>query len=487
MLFNSVEFVVFFTLVLAIIAIIKQRNFQHLFILFASYFFYYFSGTYFLSILIASTVIDYFLGKEIFQAKTAQKKKLLLTISIAFNLGLLGFFKYTDFAIDQFNGILQNLGMQSIPILNVVLPVGISFYTFHSVGYLIDVYRGHISPSKSIRDYAIFVAFFPQLVAGPILRSKLFLPQLREKFESSERIRQIVIENTNLKLGITIMAFGLLKKMFFADNISQLPNEIFLNPIGLDSLTIILATVAFGIQIYCDFSGYSDIAIGAALILGFKIPKNFNKPFFATSPTEFWRRWHISLSSWVRDYLYLPLVFNRRKSLSAVFLSLMFTFFLLGLWHGAGWNFIIFGLLHGVYVAVDTVIRIKFPSLTKIVFFRTKIGSIISILFTQYLVFFAFIAFRIRNLDQLSYSMGKFVFIDFHTNEILGIILQNKVPVALLFLFIILHIISYKKSNLVESVSKLKLRYWTLFIMLVIGAIFYLYDANPDDFVYFRF
>jgi alginate O-acetyltransferase complex protein AlgI len=487
MLFNSVEFVVFFTLILAVVTIIKQRNFQHLFILFASYFFYYFSGTYFLSILVASTVIDYFLGKEIFKAKTAQMKKLVLAISISFNLGLLGFFKYTNFAIDQFNGMLQNLNMQQIPMMDIVLPVGISFYTFHSVGYLIDVYRGHISPSKSIRDYAIFVAFFPQLVAGPILRSKLFLPQLREKFESSDRIRQIVIENANLKLGITLMAFGFLKKIFFADNIAQLPNEVFLNPIGLDSLTIILATVAFGIQIYCDFSGYSDIAIGAALILGFKIPKNFNKPFFATSPTEFWRRWHISLSLWVRDYLYLPLVFNRRKSLSAVFLSLMFTFFLLGLWHGAGWNFIIFGLLHGIYVAVDTMIRIKFPSLTKIVFFKTRIGSIVSILFTQYLVFFAFIAFRLRDLDQLSYSMEKFVFIDFQTNEMVGIILQNKISVALLFLFIILHIISYKKSNLVESVSNLKLRYWTLFIMLVIGAIFYLYDANPDDFIYFRF
>ena len=253
MLFNSLEFVVFFTLVLAVITLIKHRHFQHLFILFASYFFYYFSGTYFISILIASTIIDYFLGKEIFRANTIKKKKLILTISIVFNLGLLGFFKYTNFAIEQFNGLLQNFNVQQIPLLNLALPVGISFYTFHSVGYLIDVYRGHILPSKSLRDYAIFVAFFPQLVAGPILRSKLFLPQLKEKFESSDKIRQIVIENPNLKIGITFMAFGFLKKMFFADNISQLPNEIFLNPIGLDSFTIILGTIAFGIQIYCDF------------------------------------------------------------------------------------------------------------------------------------------------------------------------------------------------------------------------------------------
>jgi D-alanyl-lipoteichoic acid acyltransferase DltB (MBOAT superfamily) len=487
MLFNTPEFVIFLTCVLATITIIKNRRFQHLFILFASYFFYYFSGTYFLSILIASTIIDYFLGQEIFKAKTAQKKKLILIISLGFNLGLLGFFKYTNFAIEQLNGILHSLNMQQTSLLDIVLPIGISFYTFHSVGYLIDIYRGHISPVKSLRDYAIFVAFFPQLIAGPILRSKLFLPQLREKLGGSDRLRQIVIEHANLKLGITLMAFGFLKKMFFADNISQLPNEIFLNPIGHDSLTIILATITFGIQVYCDFSGYSDIAIGAALILGFKIPKNFNKPFFAISPTEFWRRWHISLSSWVRDYLYLPLVFKRRKSTIAVFASLMFTFFLLGLWHGAGWNFIIFGLLHGIYVAFDTIIRIKFPSLIKISFFKTKIGYIISILFTQYLIFFAFIAFRVRNLDHMFYSMQKFVFFDFQTNQIMSVLLQNKVPVILIFLFVILHFISYKKSNLIERISKLRLVYWAVFITCVIGVIFYFYDANPDDFIYFRF
>ena len=239
-----------------------------------------------------------------------------------------------------------NLGTQ-IPLLHLALPIAISFYTFHSLTYTIGIYRGQIQPVK-FREYAIFVAFFPQLVAGPILRAHQFLPQLREKIDGSgvtQLLRQITIQSTNLKLGITMMAFGFLKKMFFADNIAPMVNEIFASPHGLESFTIFLGAIAFGFQVYCDFSGYSDIAIGAALIMGFKIPANFNKPFFSTSPSDFWRRWHISLSSWVRDYLFLPIVYRKIGSDILLFFGTLFTFFLLGLWHGAGWNFIIFGLL----------------------------------------------------------------------------------------------------------------------------------------------
>ena len=197
-----------------------------------------------------------------------------------------------------------------------------------------------------------------------------------------------------------------------------------------------LATLSLGIQIYGDFSGYFDIAIGAALILGFTIPKNFNKPFFATSPSEFWRRWHISLSTWVRDYLYLPMVFKNRKSLGYVFPSLLVTFFLLGLWHGAGWNFMIFGLLHGFYVGIDMILRSKYSSLQNRRFFSTKIGKLTSILLTHYLIFFAF---RVANFDHMRDAMMKFIFIDFQTNEFFNLILQNKILVILVFLFIILY------------------------------------------------
>lgn len=317
MLFSTLEFIIFFIMVLALVIIIKHRKFQHLFLLFASYFFFYFSSNYLIVLLVFTTILDFYIGKEIWKSKSITRKKLLLIFSLIGNLGLLGFFKYADFTITQFNifGNYINLA-DSIPLLNLVLPIGISFYTFQTISYSVDIYRGKLEPSKTLSEFALFVSFFPQLVAGPIVRASIFLPQLREKITNSagNRLRLITIESTNLKFGITLMAFGFLKKMFFADNIMPIVNHVFDNPIGATSFEIWLATIAFAFQIYGDFSGYSDIAIGAALILGFKFPLNFNKPYFATSPSDFWKRWHISLSSWLRDYLYIPLGGNRKSS-----------------------------------------------------------------------------------------------------------------------------------------------------------------------------
>ena len=490
MLFNSIDFVVFFIAVLAIITILRYKKFQHLFLVIASYFFFYYTSDILISLLIFSTVLDFYVGKEIFHAKTVKKKKILLAASLTGNLGLLGFFKYADFGIEQFNVLLGQFNLPEFPLLEIILPIGISFYTFQTISYTVDIYRGSLTPSKSFREFALFVAFFPQLVAGPILRANQFLPQLREKLEkvgTGIKLRQIIIKNSNLKFGITLMTIGFFKKMFFADNIAPLANQVFENPVGLDSFSIILGTIAFGFQIYGDFSGYSDIAIGAALILGFYVPKNFNKPYFATSPSDFWRRWHISLSTWVRDYLFFPLILKNRKSAKRLFASLFTSFFLLGLWHGAGWNFIIFGMIHGVFVAVDTVIRKKIPYFSEQKFFKTRTGKIISILITQYLIFFAFIAFRVRDIDNMLYSMQKFVFWDFEIESFLEIISVNKIPIVLIIIFIILHFISYKKENLIESISKLKIRYWIVFFMIILGSITLLYDLNPHDFIYFKF
>ncbi|NIQ16562.1 MAG: MBOAT family protein, partial [Candidatus Dadabacteria bacterium] len=327
----------------------------------------------------------------------------------------------------------------NIPYLNLILPIGISFYTFQTISYVVDIYRGVLSPSKSFWEFALFVSFFPQLVAGPILRAKEFLPQLREKIENSQtsnRLRQIVIHRSNLKFGITLIAFGFLKKMFFADNISPLVDSILSNPIGSESFTIILGTIAFGVQIYGDFSGYSDIAIGAALILGFKIPINFNKPYFATSPSDFWRRWHISLSSWLRDYFYIPLGGNR-KSPSRTYLNLATVMFFGGLWHGASWNFVIWGLLHGSYLAIHKLILDRFPKLKELYFFKTRIGKISSILITQYFVFLAWIPFRVSDYDGFIYAMQKFIFLDFLYEDTLQIISTNHTPILILILFFI--------------------------------------------------
>jgi len=490
MLFNTIEFVIFFVVVLSALTIIKRRKFQHLFILASSYFFFYFSSNYLIVLLIFSTLLDYYVGHEIWKSKSIRKKKMLLIASLSGNLGLLGFFKYADFAVFQFNILGNYFDLQSqIPALDLILPIGISFYTFQTISYTVDIYRGTLKPSKSLREFAIFVSFFPQLVAGPILRAKDFLPQLREKMENSQTassLRHIVFQKQNLKLGITLMTFGFLKKMFFADNIAPLVNEIFESPIGLESFTIVLGAIAFGIQIYCDFSGYTDIAIGAALIMGFKIPKNFNKPYFASSPSDFWSRWHISLSSWLRDYLYIPLGGNRNGPLKT-YVNLFIVMFLGGLWHGASWNFVIWGILHGLYLSLHKLILNKFPIFKNNPIFKTKIGKIFSIFVTQYFVFLAWIAFRVKDFDDMFYSMQKYIILDLQTADTIQFIFSHKFPISIMILFIILHFISYRKENLVEKISKFNFKYWTIFLIIIMLAIFFFYDGNPEDFIYFKF
>ena len=489
MLFNTIDFIIFFVIVLTALSIIKYRKFQHLFLLIASYFFFYYTSNYLIVLLIFTTIWDFYFGEMIFRAKTVKTKKIILIASLAGNLGLLGFFKYADFAITQFNvlGNYFDLGT-NIPLLHLALPIAISFYTFHSITYTVSIYRGQITPVKSFTDYAIFVAFFPQLVAGPILRAKEFLPQLREKIDGLEvgsRLRQITITESNLKIGVTMMALGFLKKMFFADNIAPLVNDVFGNPVGLDSLTIILGTIGFGIQIYCDFSGYSDIALGAATIMGFKIPVNFNKPYFATSPSDFWRRWHISLSTWLRDYLYIPLGGNK-KSKPRTYLNLFIVMFLGGLWHGASWNFVLWGVLHGAYLAVHRFVSDRFPGVSSSRFFKSRIGKIVSICVMQYFVFLAWIPFRVGDYNGMVYAMEKYVLIDVHINLVKTFLLSHKVPILIMTIFVILHFISYKK-NIMEKISILKIRWWAIILITILCSIIFFYDGNPEDFVYFRF
>ena len=489
MLFNTIEFVIFFITILSVFVIFKNRNFHHIFLLVISYFFFYWSNNYLISLLIFSTLLDYYVGKEIWKSKSTKQKKILLSLSLIGNIGLLGFFKYSDFAITQFNILGNSINLTNeIPLLNLALPIGISFYTFQTISYTVDIYRGQLKPSKSLREFAIFVAFFPQIVAGPILRAKDFLPQLYEKMDKLKisNLRLITIEKSALKIGVTMMTLGFLKKMFFADNIAPMVNEIFAMPIGLESFTIILGTIGFGIQVYGDFSGYSDIAIGAALILGFKIPANFNKPFFATSPSEFWRRWHISLSSWVKDYLFLPIVYRKIGSDAVLLSGTIFTFLILGLWHGAGWNFIFFGLIHGIYVASEIFIRKRHPSFANNRLFKTKQGRIISILFTQYLVFFAWISFRVEDFDLMLYSMQKFIIWDFQLENTIGFIRAHKFETGLICLFLILNFISFRMGNLIQRISSRSI-YLFSFLTTVMLLIFFFYDGNSEDFIYFKF
>ena len=461
-----------------------------MFLLLASYFFFYYSSNYLIILLIFTTIWDFYFGNMIHGSKSQRTKKLILAASLAGNLGLLGFFKYADFAITQFNFLGNQFNLNThIPILNLALPIAISFYTFHSITYTVGIYRGQLTPVKSFTEYAIFVAFFPQLVAGPILRAKEFLPQLREKMDSLKvgtRLRQIIITESNLKIGITMMAIGFLKKMFFADNMAPLANEVLGYPMGLDSFTIILGTIAFGIQIYCDFSGYSDIALGAAIILGFKIPINFNKPYFAVSPSDFWKRWHISLSTWLRDYLYVPLGGNRKSRLRT-YLNLMIVMFLGGLWHGASLNFIIWGVLHGAYLTIHKILVDKFPNAVNSKFFKTKIGMIFSIFVTQYIIFLTWIAFRVQDTNAMFYAMTKYLVLDFQLENTKYFVSYHKFSLFIMMIFVILHFISYKKGNLLEILSNLPLRLWIVFLTGIMILILFFYNGNPENFIYFKF
>ena len=346
MIFHSLDFAIFFSVVFTVYWLLGHRA-QNVLLLVASYYFYGYVHPWFLILIAFSTGLDYTLARGI--ERFPSRRKQLLALSLIANLGLLGFFKYFGFFVDNVFSALQALGLGvSKPTLSILLPVGISFYTFQALSYTIDVYRGELKARKSLLDFAAFVALFPQLVAGPIERASRLLPQVESprKFDP-ERARE----------GVVLMCWGLFKKVVIADNVAVFANKIF--AVSEPSFSLVWAgTFAFAIQIYADFSAYSDIARGSAKLLGFELMKNFDHPYVAQTPGEFWRRWHISLSTWFRDYVYIPLGGNRSsrfKHLRNIFL----TFLLSGLWHGASWNFVLWGAYHGVIlIAYDSLARV---------------------------------------------------------------------------------------------------------------------------------
>jgi alginate O-acetyltransferase complex protein AlgI len=289
------------------------------------------------------TVVDYYIAHALEVSAQMTRRRLLLAASIVTNLGLLFFFKYFNFFLENFNGAF---GLH-VALWHIILPIGISFYTFETLSYVIDVYRRVTPPARSILDYAIFITFFPRLVAGPIMRGQQFLPQLEHG---------IVLASDNFALGAQIFVRGLLKKMVVADNVAVLVDQVYAAPGAFSPATVWLAVFAYSVQILCDFSGYTDMAVGLGRIMGIQLPPNFNLPYTAQSITEFWQRWHISLSTWLRDYLYIPLGGNR-KGPARTHVNLLLTMLLGGLWHGASWNFVVWGGLHGFYLVIERVFR----------------------------------------------------------------------------------------------------------------------------------
>ena len=352
MLFNSFAFGVFLPIVFVLYWIIQRGplRLQNAYLLLASYVFYSYWDYRFLSLVIASSLVCYVSGLWFEKASNARNRKVILVFTVVLNLIFLGFFKYFNFFVESANDFLKIIGLNGdLDILQLILPLGISFYTFKVITYVVDVYRREMEPTKDIIAFFAFVSFFPTMIAGPIDKAKNLLPQFLRKREFSD---------SAVRDGLRQMLNGFMKKLIIADNLAPLTNDIFSNYHQYDGLTLLIGAFFFAIQIYCDFSGYSDIAIGVARLLGFSVTKNFAYPYFSRDIAEFWRRWHISLSTWFRDYLYVPLC-GRKPSRAKKAAYIVITFAVCGLWHGSNWTFVAWGVLLGLYFLPITLVRSK--------------------------------------------------------------------------------------------------------------------------------
>ena len=344
MLFSSGLFWVLFLLFLPVYALLRSRRLQMVvYVVAFSLYFYYKSSAWFFMLLIITSVLDWCLSRIMSDTRKLWKRRLCLWLSIGMSLSILGFFKYANFFLWNWNQMVEG----NFQPLDIILPVGISFYTFQSISYIVDVYKGRVSPTETWIEYLFFLSYFPALVAGPIVRADYFLPQIRNRDHASRQ---------EMAAGLWLIILGLVKKAVVADYIAQYNDLIFASPTGYSGLESLMGVVGYVVQIYCDFSGYSDMAIGISAIMGFKLTQNFNFPYKSRNLTDFWRRWHISLSTWLRDYVYIPLGGNRRGTLRT-YVNNFLTMLVGGLWHGAAWKFVIWGGMHGVGLIVHKALR----------------------------------------------------------------------------------------------------------------------------------
>tara|TARA_B110000211_G_scaffold45759_1_gene48744 strand:+ start:6727 stop:8145 length:1419 start_codon:yes stop_codon:yes gene_type:complete len=472
MLFNSLDYLVFLFIILVLFWSIphKYNRYKVVLLVLSSYFFYACWDWRFLSLIIFSSLVDYILGIKIHNAK--KYKKTLLSISLICNIGLLLIFKYYNFFIDSFQELFSFAGSEvGFQTIHIILPVGISFYTFQTLSYTIDIYRGVLKPTKNPVVFFCYVSFFPQLVAGPIERAKDLLPQLEKlkKFNThkfSDGIRQII--------------WGLFKKVVIADNCGYYVNDIFSNIESSSSTTLIIGAIYFSMQIYADFSGYSDIAIGTAKLFNINFSSNFKYPFFSRNISEFWRRWHISLSSWFRDYLYFPLGGNR-NGIRKHILNLFIIFTVSGFWHGANFTFIAWGVLHFLYYLPELILKLN---KNNIEFENSlKLKNFLKMIYTFSIVSLAFIFFRAENITQaLNYIIGIF---SNGIDDISSDLNFNLILLLITFMFLIEwknrhkdHGLAIKNSKLFNYISLIA----TIFMIFEFGMF-----RSPSDFIYFNF
>jgi alginate O-acetyltransferase complex protein AlgI len=470
MLFNSQQYLLFFGVVFCLYYASPHR-WRRLLLLAASAYFYTAWIPQYILLIVFSTLWDFSLAKRIHRSHAPAKRKALLVLSCAGNLGILALFKYADFILANISWLagLSGVKITQTP-LGILLPIGISFYTFQTLSYSIDVYRGRLKPVDSILDFAVFVCFFPQLIAGPILRADELIPQLRKR---------VAFIPSEVKAGLLLALWGMSKKMLFADVVAPFVDRVYAEPHLYSAATLLNASYAYALQIYCDFSGYTDIALGCARMLGFKLIPNFDAPYLACSITDFWRRWHMSLSRWLRDYLYISLGGNRISPWRTR-INLMLTMLLGGLWHGASWNFVIWGGLHGLYLSLHKIWTNAGMHKRSENLLGGWIYRIVATMATFHLVLLSWIFFRAQTLAGASDIITRIACWSG------GISLSCFIPLCLLFLLLIIELLQRKIAFIPLIVrcprtSRFAIYFMLLFLWFALGVV------RTQQFIYFQF
>jgi len=479
MQFNSLQFFIFFPVVILCYFKLPHR-YRWMLLLAASYYFYMCWEATYIFLILTSTLISFVTGLYMGQTSQKAKRKSCLILSLASNLGILFIFKYFNFFNDSIHNIFSAFNITyNSPTLNLLLPIGISFYTFQALSYTIDVYRFKKTPEKHIGIFALYISFFPQLVAGPIERSTNLLPQFYQKAS---------FDYDRTKNGLILMSWGFFKKIVVADRLAILVNHIYNSPHDYQGLPLIIATYFFSFQIYCDFSGYSDIAIGAAQVMGIDIMNNFRQPYFSQSIREFWRRWHISLSTWFKDYFYISLGGNRVNRQRWLY-NIFITFLISGLWHGANWTFVFWGSLHGFFL-IFAILTSKYRKAVHN-FFRLSDNSIIkkgiSILITYHLIAFAWIFFRANSISDAFYIVLN-LFSNFNFKILhWGLdMFEFKIALASIFLVLTVDFLQLHK-NIIETLhNKNKFFRWGIYYLMVMSILLF-GKFGEAQFIYFQF
>jgi len=475
MIFHSLKFVIFFSVVFAIYLSLRHKA-QNRFLLLASYVFYSTWDWRFLILIIITTLVDHFCATSIHASSDKTVRKRFVALSVIVNLGILGVFKYYNFFLENFVSLFASFGYDiSGPTLNILLPVGISFYTFQSMSYTLDVFRKQLKPADDVLDYALYVAFFPQLVAGPIERAKNLLPQVLAPRTLTLKAAQ---------QALVLIAIGIFKKLFIADNLADIVDPVFAPGASPSSTMVLVAGYAFLFQVYCDFSAYTDIARGVSKLMGFELMDNFRAPYLARNLQDFWNRWHISLTTWIRDYLYYPLAFTRFKKKSIPpYLVTVLTFSIMGLWHGAAWGYVLWGVYNGIALAGYGMISTHLPKVKKDASALLKYSvHILCAFLTFHVIFIGDIFFRAISFDQSSTLITTLFTESPFTWELVA---QLKtigfyiLPIFLIDLFT-------TKKPIEDRFYELPaiLRYGMMYVLFYLV---YFYGTSKPSFIYFQF